>query len=106
MAFGDVGVSPKRDNHVSVVVPTVKTAAADVQNIDSLDAAYQLDFTQRLAIEFAIVDGCYKMEWDSNRWGQTHAHGGRGWSFRLGEKRERERGVTYNLSLRGHLSVP
>ena len=60
------------------MVPTVETATADAQNIDSLDAAYQLYFTRRLAIEFAIVDGCYKMEWDSIRCGQTRREGGMG----------------------------
>ena len=33
-----------------------------MQYMDSLDPAYQLYFTRRLAIEFAEVDGCYRIQ--------------------------------------------
>ena len=42
-----------------------------MQHLDSLDTADQVDFTRRLAIEFAEVDGCY--ETGGEEGGQTRA---------------------------------
>ena len=67
-----------------------------MQYMDSLDPAYQLYFTRRLAIEFAIVDGCYKMEWDSNRGVRrvrTAGGGGRLDSERRGHGKEVSRTI-------------
>ena len=60
VTFGDVRMAPKHDNPVSCC--SSDAAADGVQHMDSLDAAYQVDFTRRLAIEFAEVDGCYRIQ--------------------------------------------